>query len=92
MTFYRWAMRNGSGILFVMSLLAFFVSFFSQFVMKWSSVAGSTLSMENGEGPSRLWFLIASLIQAISSSATIFAAACIVYWLERRSGVKDSSK
>ena len=86
MTVYRWAMRNGAPILFFTSLLVFVVSLASQFVTKWSILGGTDLTMEAGQGPGRLWFLLATLVQAISNSATIFAAACIVYLLDRRFG------
>ena len=90
--FYRWAMRNGSAILFTMSLLVFIVSLTAQFIAKWSTMGGSTLSMETGAGPDRLWFFIATLVQAISSSALIFAAACVVHWLERRFDGKGTAE
>ena len=90
MSLYRWAMRNGSAILFVTAILVFVVHLSSQFIMR-SNPSGPDL-MEAGQGPSRLWFLAASIAQAISSSATIFAAACIVYWLEHRSARKDPAE
>jgi hypothetical protein len=83
MSFFRWAMRNGAAILFVTALLVFAISLVGQFLFRWSPVGMTDLAGQ-GETPNRLWFFVSSVAQALSSSAMIFAAACVVDLLGRR--------
>ena len=92
MRFYRWAMRNGAAILFVVALAAFLVSLFGQFLLGTTSVGHVSFPDEPGQASVRLIFLVNAIGGALSNSATIFAAACIVYWLERRSNRKDGAE
>ena len=91
MKIFHWAMRNGAPILFVTALLVFAISLAGQFVIRWSAMGMSDFP-DAGQGPERLWFLVASVAQALSSSATIFAAACIVDILARRYSDKGRSE
>jgi hypothetical protein len=92
MSFYRWAMRNGSVILFVTALLLFLVSFLGQFLLGWSTTLHASLPDEPGHAPDRLVFVVSAVASALSQSALIFAGACIVHFLERRTGSKGPSQ
>jgi hypothetical protein len=75
MRFYRWMMNRGAGILFLASLIIFFISSASSFRMQGSFADGEPLS-------ERLMFLLAAasaLTTAISNSALTFFGACFLY-------------
>jgi hypothetical protein len=79
---YHWAMRNGAGILFAVSLLIFAISLAGSFLMPGS--LGSFPS-EPGQSFERLGFLLAivgSLGTAVSHSALTFFGACLLYRLD----------
>ena len=82
MTIYRWAMRNGAGILFAASLLIFAISLVGAFGAHSSF---GPFPSEPGQSLGRLWFL-ASLVSAfgtaVSHSALTFFGACFLYRLD----------
>jgi hypothetical protein len=86
--FYRWAMRNGAPILFVVAPIVFVVSFIGQFLMGMTSVNHIDFPSEPGHASMRLIFLVSAAASALSNCATIFAAACIVDILGRRYSTK----
>jgi hypothetical protein len=90
MSFYRWAMRNGSPILFVFAIVVFVVAFVGQFAMGWSSFGEVNFPGEPGHAPSRLWFLLSAFASSLQSCGTLFAAACIVGILDRRYRAKGA--
>jgi hypothetical protein len=83
-SFFQWALRNGAQILFWSSLLVFAASFAGQYLLGLSPDGSLILSREPGHSPGRLWFFVTSFSAALSNSALIFAAACIVALLDRR--------
>ena len=89
MSFYRWAMRNGAPILFVIALIVFIVSFLGQFLLGTSSIGHMSFPSEPGQAQVRLIFLISAAASALANSATIFAAACIVHILGQRHPAKS---
>lgn len=88
MSFYRWAMRHGSQILFVTALLVFIVSILGQIFIGWSSTLRIQFPDEPGHASERLAFVVSMIASALSQSAITFAAACIVHSLEVRAGSK----
>ena len=84
MTFYRWAMRNGAAILFLVSILIFVVSFAGRFFLYGSQFASAV----NSEGMTEpkigifvnFW---EALAQAASSSVWSFLGACLLYRFDR---------
>jgi hypothetical protein len=83
-TFYRWMMERGAGILFIASLIMFAISFVGSFKMPggFGPFPGET------EPPSeRLMFLLsaaAAFGTAISKSALTFFGACFLYRFDTR--------
>ena len=85
MSFYRWAMRNGAGILFIFSILIFVVSFSAHFFLYGREFA-SAMNTEGMTPPkinifTSFW---AAFGQAASSSVWSFLGACLLYRLDRR--------
>jgi hypothetical protein len=86
MSFYRWAMRNGAGILFIAALLIFVVSFASRFFL-YGPEFQSALNEQGMTKPkvtifTNFWGAIG---QAASNSAWPFFGACFLnrfdkYW------------
>ena len=91
MNFFRWAMRNGAPILFVISLIVFVVALAGQFAMGWSSFNEASFPGEPGHAPNRLWFLLSAFASSLSSCGTLFAAACVVHILDRRYSSKEAA-
>jgi hypothetical protein len=84
MTIFRWFMRNGAVILFTVSLLIFVISVAGQFALRDNSFG--SYSSDPGQASARLWFLLAAVGNALSSSALTFFAACLLYRLDRHWG------
>jgi hypothetical protein len=83
-SFYRWAIRNGAGILFIFSLLIFVVSFSEHFFLYRQEFA-SAMNTEGMTPPkvnifTNFW---AAIGQAASSSVWSFLGACLLYRLDR---------
>ena len=85
MSFYRWMMNNGAGILFLASLLIFAASLGGSFAVP------RPFPSEPGESLDRLGFLL-SLIgafgTAVSHSALTFFGACLLFRLDAAWGRK----
>ncbi len=80
MTFYRWMMDRGAGILFFASLIIFVVSFVGSY-----RGPGTYFPSDQGPQSDRLLFMLslASAVgTAISHSALTFFGACFLYRLD----------
>ena len=84
MSIFRWAMRHGAVILFWTSLIVFAVTLISQTFFDPTS-RGMGFPGEPGQSSARARFIVTTLTAALSNSALIFASACIVELLQRRS-------
>ncbi|HWC56963.1 MAG TPA: hypothetical protein VG434_08360 [Sphingomicrobium sp.] len=85
MSFYRWAMRNGAGILFVTALLIFVVTFGARFFL-YGQELSSAMNAEGMTLPkinifNSFW---AAIGEAASRSVWSFLGACLLYRLDRR--------
>jgi quinol-cytochrome oxidoreductase complex cytochrome b subunit len=85
MSFYRWAMRNGAGILFIAALLIFVVSFAARFFLYGQELA-SVMNTEGVTPPkvnifTSFWGAIGD---AASRSVWAFLGSCLLYRLDRR--------
>jgi len=87
MSFYRWAMRNGAGILFVTALLIFIVSFSARFFLYGQELA-SAMNTEGMTPPKMNIFTSfwAAIGEAASRGVWSFLGACLLYRLDRRAG------
>jgi len=85
-TFYRWMMDRGAGILFLASLIIFLISLVGSFHMPGGF---GPFPADGGPPSERLWFLLsaaAAFGTAISKSAVTFFGACFLYRLDRAWG------
>jgi hypothetical protein len=89
-TFYRWAMRNASMALFIVSLLIFVVSFANYFFL--SGAAMNRALSEEGLTSSKFVLFWGAIAQAFSSSVWPFLGAGLLYRLDRHWGGEGPRK
>ena len=83
MTFYRWAMRNGSPILFWLSLAIVVIRFASLFEQLGNAETGLGVNFEGLPLATRLSALAVAVAQSLWSGSIPFAAAVIVHCANR---------
>jgi hypothetical protein len=93
MSFYRWAMRNGAGILFIASVLIFVVTFSARFFLYGQELA-SAMNTQGMTPPkvnifTSFW---AAFGAAASGSVWSFLGACLLYRLDRRFGAGEGPR
>jgi hypothetical protein len=81
-SFYRWAMRNASMVLFIVSVLIFVVSFANYFFL--SGAAMNRALSEEGLTSSKFVLFWGAIAQAFGSSVWPFLGAGLLYRLDRR--------
>jgi hypothetical protein len=91
MSLFRWAMKRGAAILFVLSLLIFVTSLVTQ-VMSGTGGAYTSFAAELNPNFPRAWFFLLAFIGALSSSALPFFGACLIDRADRALSRKEAAE
>ena len=84
MSFYRWCMRYGAPILFVISALQLVLGIIF-LLQTWSTIPGETgFSGSESGRPMAALFLLQGLISVFTTAALPFFGAVLIYRLDRR--------
>jgi len=91
MSFYRWCMRYGAAILFIIAALQLVLALIVV-VQAYSSMGGSTGFEANpvSERPAQLLLLIQGLVGALATPALTFFGALVINRLDRRADPREA--